>query len=267
MSGYRRFWVLALLASAAPPFVVGEAAAQARAGAAVDAAATRESLAAQAREHPRDITALTSFAEFLDRHGDPAAREAYRNLLSALANGDASRRAAVARRLARLDLLEGDGSAASRDLDAYTAASGNRLTIGDPAKAQEPADRTVMLAGPFRSFVRMAALSPEVAPEEVLPGLARNVINSGYQAAGGKDTLEPTEYLKLIHRYLSQAAELQAIAGEGKAIRIEKCDSPQTGELLRVLGCPDSRRLRRGGCAGDRECGACVSHQRFRVPA
>ena len=44
----------------------------------------------------------------------------------------------------------------------------------------------------------MAALSPELAPEDLLPALARNVVTNGYQAGGGNEGLEPTEYLKLV---------------------------------------------------------------------
>ena len=35
----------------------------------------------------------------------------------------------------------------------------------------------------------------------------------GYQATGSREGLEPTEYLKLIQRYLSQARELEKLAG------------------------------------------------------
>ena len=47
-------------------------------------------------------------------------------------------------------------------------------------------------------------------------------------------------------RYLSQARELERLAGEEKVIKIETCDSTQTGELLRVLG----YRMR-GGCGSE----------------
>ena len=62
----------------------------------------------------------------------------------------------------------------------------------------------------------------------------------------GNEALEQTEYLKLVVRYLSQARELEKLAGAGKFIRIETCDSTETGDLLRVLG----YRMR-GGCGSD----------------
>ncbi len=37
-------------------------------------------------------------------------------------------------------------------------------------------------------------------------------------------------------RYLSQARELERLAGESKIIKVETCESTQTGDLLRVLG-------------------------------
>ena len=38
----------------------------------------------------------------------------------------------------------------------------------------------VSIPGPIRSFLRMAAISQKVPPEEVLPFLARNVVVEGY---------------------------------------------------------------------------------------
>ncbi|HEV2689083.1 MAG TPA: hypothetical protein VGV35_11025, partial [Bryobacteraceae bacterium] len=52
--------------------------------------------------------------------------------------------------------------------------------------------------------------------------------------------------LKLVIRYLSQARELEKLAGPDKIIKIETCESAQTGELLRVLG----YRMR-GGCGSE----------------
>ena len=92
----------------------------------------------------------------------------------------------------------------------------------------------------------MAALAPGNRPDDVLPALARNIVTNGYQAAGSNDVLEQTEYLKLVIRYLSQARELEKLADSSGAIKIETCDSTQTGELLRVLG----YRMR-GGCGSE----------------
>lgn len=65
-------------------------------------------------------------------------------------------------------------------------------------------------------------------------------------AANSNEGLEPTEYLKLVVRYLSQARELNKLAGEAKKIRVEQCESPVTGDLLRALG----YRMR-GGCGAE----------------
>ena len=79
-----------------------------------------------------------------------------------------------------------------------------------------------------------------------MPALARNVVTNGYQASRANELLEETEYLKLVHRYLSQARELDKLAGPDKFIRIANCESTQTNDLLRVLG----YRMR-GGCGSE----------------
>src|SRR6185295_11535137 len=76
--------------------------------------------------------------------------------------------------------------------------------------------------------------------------LARNVVTNGYQASHSNDALEQTEYLKLVHRYLSQARELTKVAGEAKVIKVENCESPNVAELIRILGF----RMR-GGCGSE----------------
>ena len=104
---------------------------------------------------------------------------------------------------------------------------------------------TVSIPGPLSSFARMAALSPDVAPEDLLPALARNIVTNGYEAAGN-ETLQQTEYLRLLNRYIGQARELQSMAGSGRQIVIPACDSDQTGALLKILG----YRMR-GSCGTD----------------
>src|SRR5437764_4838127 len=99
---------------------------------------------------------------------------------------------------------------------------------------------------PRHPFSRTAAISPDALPEEVLPALARNVMTNGYEASHSNEALEQTEYLKLVHRYLTQARELDKLAGEQKVIRIENCESTTVAELLRILGF----RMR-GGCGAE----------------
>lgn len=210
-----------------------------------DAMGARAALARAVQADPSDIPALAGYAEFLERYGDPACREAYRKLLAAARNGGDSARAGVAAgRLVILDLLAGDSEAASRDREIYSALTGKRFA----APAAVPAETwpTVFVPGPLRSFARMSAIPPDIAADEILPALARNIVTQGYQAANTKEALEPTEYLKLVKRYLSQARELQTIAGDEKVIRIEKCESPNVADLLRALG----YRMR-GGCGSE----------------
>ena len=75
---------------------------------------------------PNDPVTLRAYAEFLDRHHDPTAREAYAQLSQALqrANAAPEQRAAVAQRLAILELLAGNREASARHLQEYAAAGG-----------------------------------------------------------------------------------------------------------------------------------------------
>jgi hypothetical protein len=206
-----------------------------------DAAGARDYLERGAQGGGAD--ALQAYAEFLDRHRDPAAREAYEKAWST-ARGE--QRELAGRRLVILDLVAGDRDAAQRHLEQYRAAGGRALNLPAAFASASPKQQTIAVPGPLRSFARMAALSPDLGAEDMLPALARNVITNGYQASGSNDVLEQTEYLKLIVRYLSQARELEKLAGPDGAIKIETCDSSQTGELLRVLG----YRMR-GGCGSE----------------
>ena len=89
------------------------------------------------------------------------------------------------------------------------------------------------IPGPLRSFLRMAGISQKVAPDEVLPLLARNVELRGY--SGFPDRAgHPTEFLILLEQYVKQARELQALASPEQVIRIENCAQAQP--LLVVLG-------------------------------
>ncbi|MEO8593870.1 MAG: hypothetical protein ABI759_11160 [Candidatus Solibacter sp.] len=203
-------------------------------------------MARAAQASPANPAALTAYAEFLDRYGDPGARDAYGKLLAALRNGsDQTRIAAVARKLALLDLMSGDKAAAGSHLEMARAAGSKSATLGEAA-ASKGAAGTAEIPGPLRSFARMAALAPDSEPADILPALARNVVTNGYQASHNNESLEQTEYLKLVHRYISQARELEKVAGESKTIKIDNCESPVAGEVLRILGF----RMR-GGCGSE----------------
>jgi len=90
----------------------------------------------------------------------------------------------------------------------------------------------VVIPGPLRSFLRMAGISQEVTPEEVMPLLARNVFTQGYEGWQGGGAR--TEYLILLMRYVKQAKELAVLAGPEGVIRVSGCDDAVS--LLHVLG-------------------------------
>jgi hypothetical protein len=212
-----------------------------------DVAGARAALAREVQTNPNSISALARYAEFLDRYADPAARDAYMKLLEAArAGGDNARASAVTRRLAVIELLAGDRNAAVRQLDAYRSGGGSGATLGTAPAALADNAGTAEIPGPLRSFSRMAALSPDSDLGDVLPALARNVVTNGYQASHNNEALEQTEFLKLVHRYLSQARELEKLSGESRVIKIDNCESPAAGELLRILGF----RMR-GGCGSE----------------
>src|SRR5579864_4884288 len=215
-----------------------------------DVVGARAALAAAVQREPGNAEALTDYAEFLTRYGDPDARATYQKALEALEkSGDRTKLAGVARELVILDLIAGDRAAAGRHLEAYHAAGGKdwmNASGWKPAEGGNEGKQTVNIPGPLRSFGRMAAISNDISPDDVLPSLARNVVTNGYQASHSNESLEQTEYLKLVHRYLSQARELDKLAGAEKVIRIENCDSTNAGELLRIIG----YRMR-GGCGSE----------------
>src|ERR1700676_2797525 len=62
----------------------------------------------------------------------------------------------------------------------------------NPRISSPPASDTILIPGPLRSFQRMAGISQEIQPAEVLPRLARKVYMFGYQQGN------PTEFLLLI---------------------------------------------------------------------
>jgi hypothetical protein len=190
-----------------------------------DSAGTRAALARAAEDN--NPAALNAYAGYLERYGDPAARDVYSRLADLRHSaGDAAGEAAARHRLTILNLL-----------------AGGRLAASNAAGKPWP---TATIPGPLRSFARMAALSPDAEPADILPALARNVVTNGYEASQSNEALQQTEYLKLVHRYLSQARELEKLAGEREVITVPNCDAPIVADLTRILGF----RMR-GGCGSD----------------
>jgi hypothetical protein len=107
-------------------------------------------------------------------------------------------------------------------------------TAPSPAKSPRavahpaPIENTVIIPGPLRSFLRMAGVSQQISPADVLPLVARNAYSTGYLNG------VPTEYLRLLDRYLHQARELQMLAGSGGVIHIANCADAEP--LLSILG-------------------------------
>ncbi len=189
-----------------------------------------------------DSAAAQALAEFLDRHGDAGRRDAY--LKWSAEEKDPAKRLLALRQVVLLDFMEGNQSRLSSDLSQYRSSGGTDLS--EPGNRQKSATySTIMIPGPLSSFARMAALTPDLAPEDLLPALARNVVTNGYEASGN-EALQQTEYLRLVIRYIGQARELQAMATKDQKIVIPNCDSEQTGNLLKILG----YRMR-GSCGAD----------------
>ena len=92
----------------------------------------------------------------------------------------------------------------------------------------------------------MAALSPDLPAEDVLSGLARNVVTNGYQATSGSDSLDQTEYLKLVFRYMSQARELEKSRPTRTMSSRLRLANRRKPRISRVLG----YRMR-GGCGAE----------------
>ncbi len=108
----------------------------------------------------------------------------------------------------------------------------------------------VSIPGPLRPFLRMAGISQNVTPEEVLPFLARNVVVQGFEYG------RPTEFLILLRRYLEQARELVQLAGPEGVIRVASCNDAKP--LLAILG----YRLRQG-CGPKTSAEAAVPERAF----
>lgn len=109
---------------------------------------------------------------------------------------------------------------------ARTSPAGSLRQNSGDASSLSP--QTAVIPGPLRSFLRMAGISQEISPDQVMPLLARNISLWGYDRAG------QTEYLRLLIRYVYVARELQYLAGTGGVIRVADCKDAV--RLIQVLG-------------------------------
>jgi hypothetical protein len=127
--------------------------------------------------------------------------------------------------LCALTMFQQRASSAVPPQRSLPGVSGSSRT-SSPHNASTPEEAA--LPGPLRSFLRMAAISQKVTPEEVLPLLARNVVMSGYESG------RPTEFLVLLNWYMDQARELQALADKEQVIHVSNCEDAKP--LLVILG-------------------------------
>jgi hypothetical protein len=124
-------------------------------------------------------------------------------------------------------LILGASCSARAAQSAATSVQPQEKTASNESPPSQPA-RTIVIPGPLRSFLRMAGISQEITPGDVLPLLSRNIFLYGHQLG------RPTEYLVLADRYVQQARELQTLAGPDGAIHISGCND--AGPLIEILG-------------------------------
>ena len=98
--------------------------------------------------------------------------------------------------------------------------------------SSQPPSVTLAIPGPIRSFLRMAAISQKVSPDEIAPLLARNIFLLGYE--GPQSSAHETEYLILLNRYVQQSRELVTLAGPTGVIHVSNCEDAKP--LLLILG-------------------------------
>ena len=124
-----------------------------------------------------------------------------------------------------------------RGADHFSSSDASRPVSLPAADAAQPSSGVVPVSsssaeitipGPLRSFQRMAGISQKASASEVLPLLAHSMNERGYVVG------KPTEYLKLLRRYVQQARELVTLAGPEAVIRVSNCDGAQP--LLAILG-------------------------------
>ncbi len=112
-------------------------------------------LAKAAESNPKDAAAQQAYAQFLDRYHDPLRRTAYQRWLDAVNPADHAARAEITRRLALLDLIEGDQRAAAAHLAEYQAAGGRAAPEilsalrSEPPGEQLPSQSETEIPGPF----------------------------------------------------------------------------------------------------------------------
>lgn len=111
---------------------------------------------------------------------------------------------------------------------ASSSVEGAQADSSEDQASQPSETETIVIPGPLRSFLRMAGISQEVTPDDVLPMLARNLSLYGYDEGNEK------EYLVLVNRYVHQARDLQRLADANGTIHVAGCGD--AADLLNILG-------------------------------
>ena len=129
-------------------------------------------------------------------------------------------------------------SAAKPPLPDSTPVAKGAASHADDSQLSASTDK-IDIPGPLRPLMRMAGISQDVGPADILPLLARNVSLWGYE------NQKPTEFLVLIDRYVHLARELRALTGPDGTIRVAGCDD--ASRLIQVLGYQFQRGCGAGG--------------------
>jgi hypothetical protein len=104
--------------------------------------------------------------------------------------------------------------------------------ISPSSDASLPAEY-ITIPGPVRSFLRMAGISQEVSPEEVLPLFGHFVETYGFEGSKEKSP-KATEALLIFRRYFVQANTLASLAGPEATLHFSTCEGSR--QLLADLG-------------------------------
>src|SRR5579862_2677663 len=94
------------------------------------------------------------------------------------------------------DLFAGKGERPRATLPTHSEAA----VTSSPDDSTHSASSHFLIPGPQRSFLRMAGISQQITPQEVLPLLSENVFTEGIEGSS-----RPTEFLILLRRYVVQA--------------------------------------------------------------
>jgi hypothetical protein len=122
--------------------------------------------------------------------------------------------------------------AATSSATATATTTNTAATAPAPQSTPSPATSVISIPGPLRSFLRMAAISQKVSPNEIAPLMARNIFLLGYE--GPQNQARETEYLVLLNRYVLQARELVTLAGPTGIVHVSNCEDAKP--LLQILG-------------------------------